>query len=112
MFDDRLKSVRMKSGLTQQQVADDLGIPYTTYRNYEYNLREPPIQIAIDICNYFHISLNYLCGFEEGEIPPVQVQHDAITKQIINQLSEFSDKEKRKVKDYCDYINYLRNKAD
>lgn len=109
MFDDRLKAARIQRGETQQQVAKNLGLPYTTYRNYELNLREPTSDTLIAIANYFGLSLNYLLGYEEGEPPVI---NDATTKKILDFLSEFSDKEKQKVKEYCGYIKYLKEKAD
>lgn len=108
MFDNRLKTAREQRGETQQQVAKNLGLPYTTYRNYELNLREPSIETLRAIARYFDLSLNYLLGYDEGQPPPIQ---DVTTKQILKYLAEFSDKEKQKVKDYCGYIKYLQNKA-
>ena len=32
---DRLKTLRLSKGLTQAQVAEKIGIPRTTYANYE-----------------------------------------------------------------------------
>lgn len=109
LFEDRLKNARLLKGETQQETAKNLGLPYTTYRNYELNLREPSAQTLISIATYFNVSLNYLLGFEEGEPP---VLNDLITKQILDYISEFSDKEKQKVKEYCGYIKYLRNKTE
>lgn len=37
----RLKGLRADAGLTQRQVADDLGIPVSTYSNYENDNRYP-----------------------------------------------------------------------
>lgn len=109
MFDNRLKAAREQRGESQQEVAKNLGLPYTTYRNYELNLREPSAQTLISIANYFNLSLNYLLGYEEGKPPVI---HDATTKQILDYLSEFTNKEKQKVKEYCGYIKYLQNKAE
>ena len=35
MFDDRLRKLRLKSGKSQQEVANDLNLKVNTYRNYE-----------------------------------------------------------------------------
>lgn len=35
-----LKEYRLKNGLTQEQVADYLGIPKKTYQNYEREVRD------------------------------------------------------------------------
>ena len=41
MFEDRLKRLREARHLSQREVAEDLGIPQTTYSGYENNKREP-----------------------------------------------------------------------
>lgn len=42
-FNDKLRLARAQSGLTQKQVADELGIPYQDYQRYEYGLHFPTI---------------------------------------------------------------------
>ena len=41
MFEDRLKKLRVARGLSQAQLAEELGLPQKTYCNYERNEREP-----------------------------------------------------------------------
>lgn len=40
---ERLRSERIRLGLTQQQAADAMGIPTVTYRTYESGRSEPPL---------------------------------------------------------------------
>ena len=47
MFEDRLKRLREARHLSQREVAEDLGIPQTTYSGYENNKREPDSTILI-----------------------------------------------------------------
>lgn len=63
MFDDRLKKLRVARGLSQAQVAKDLGLPQKTYCNYERNEREPNSTILIKISAYFGVTLDYLLDY-------------------------------------------------
>ena len=45
MFEDRLKRLREARHLSQREVAEDLGIPQTTYSGYENNNKESQIQL-------------------------------------------------------------------
>ena len=60
-----LKQARKNMGLTQKDVADKLGIHYTTYRNYEQGQREPNNKTILALSNLFNVSTDYLLGKED-----------------------------------------------
>jgi transcriptional regulator with XRE-family HTH domain len=57
-----LKDLRKSLNLTQQQVADEIGISRTSYTRYEIDEREPDNATLIKIANLFHVSTDYLLG--------------------------------------------------
>lgn len=59
-FCDRLKYLRKKSKLTQQQIADTLGIKRSTYARYETGDHEPDYRTLCQIANHFHVSTDFL----------------------------------------------------
>ena len=61
-FSERLKQCRHAKGLRQQDVAEQLGIIYRTYRRYESGETEPTISIALQLADFFQVSLDYLSG--------------------------------------------------
>ena len=61
-FSERLKQCRQAKGLRQQDVAEQLGIIYRTYRRYESGETEPTIPIALQLADFFQVSLDYLSG--------------------------------------------------
>lgn len=65
MFNDRLKKVREKANLTVKQAASALRLPYTTYNNYEKNMREPSGGVLCRIAEFYGVSTDYLLGLEE-----------------------------------------------
>lgn len=60
MFNKRLREVRMKSGFTQQNMADKLGISLNAYQKYEQAERSPSLECLVKIADIFDISLDYL----------------------------------------------------
>lgn len=60
MFNKRLREVRMGSGLTQQNMADKLGISLNAYQKYEQAERSPSLECLVSIADIFDISLDYL----------------------------------------------------
>ncbi len=60
MLSENLKYLRKKRHVSQQQVADDLGIPRSTLGDYERDHTEPNIQMLVQLCRYFEVSIDDL----------------------------------------------------
>lgn len=57
-----LKEIRLKKGLTQQQVANELGIKPTTYSGYETGYSKPDIDKLIQLSDFLEVTIDYLVG--------------------------------------------------
>jgi len=57
-----LKKLRKNAKLSQQQLADILGIDRSTYSYYELNKSNPPIAMLIKIAKIFGITVDELIG--------------------------------------------------
>lgn len=55
-----LKKLRMKKGVSQQDVADYLEITRQAYSNYENGRREADFETLLKIGEYFEVSVDYL----------------------------------------------------
>ncbi|WP_258088149.1 helix-turn-helix domain-containing protein [Weissella fangxianensis] len=62
---NRLKELRKAKGLTQHQLANELGISQQSYARYEKGDREPNIATLIKLADYFDVSVDYLIGHEK-----------------------------------------------
>jgi len=58
----RLRNLREDHDLSIRQLAEILHLQKTTYHNYETGKRELPFYLAINIANYYNVSLDYLAG--------------------------------------------------
>lgn len=61
-FSNRIKKLRQKHKVSQQELADLLGISTRAWRFYESGDREPNIAGLISLADYFDVSLDYLVG--------------------------------------------------
>lgn len=61
-----LKEYRLKNGLTQEQVADHLGIPKKTYQNYEREVRDADSDVLCALADCYGITLDQLVGRDGG----------------------------------------------
>lgn len=64
-FANVFKDLRIKSGLTQQEMADKLKISRSSIGMYENGEREPSFELLEIIADYFNVDMNYLLGKKE-----------------------------------------------
>ena len=65
IFAERLRDLRLERNLTQQALAQDLGVTQPAIQRWEASLQIPNIQICSKIAQYFGVSLDYLAGLED-----------------------------------------------
>ena len=56
----RLRELRVKSGLTQNEIAVKLGVSGQTILNWENGIYEPKINQLIQLADLFNVSVDYL----------------------------------------------------
>lgn len=67
LMTERLKAARKECKLTQQQVADILGIDRSTYAYYELGVSNPSIENLIALSAVFKTDINWLIGADRGD---------------------------------------------
>jgi len=76
----RLRDLRAKSGLSQQAVANILGIGRSAYTYYEIGKRLPTSENLFILADLFHVTTDYLLG-----------RTDRPELHVIDNPQEFSD---------------------
>lgn len=64
---NRLKQLRKQKKLTQQGLAEELGVTYRTIQNWESELNQISIGKAKKLAEYFGVSVGYLLGLDTPE---------------------------------------------
>lgn len=67
IFGNRLRELRVEFGLTQKQLADALGLAFSTISMYERGIREPDFVTMEAIADYFNVSMDYLHGLSNDK---------------------------------------------
>ena len=73
----RLRELRIKSGLTQNEIATKLGVSGQTILNWENGIYEPKISQLIELADLFNVTVDYLI---ERENAPSQA--DIVCKEL------------------------------
>lgn len=60
---NRLKELRKEKGLTQQGLADDIGVHFRTLQNWENGKADIKSDKAQALADYFEVTVAYLLGY-------------------------------------------------
>ena len=61
-FSRTLSLLRQETGISQRKAAAALGISQALLSHYENGIREPGLQFVAKVCDYYHVSADYLLG--------------------------------------------------
>ncbi len=89
MLSKRLREVRDEKEITQQEVADYLGITRPAYTAYETGNRQPDFDTLTKLANYFNVTTDWLLGRTNARAYPyIQAPHiegdTPITEESLN----------------------------
>lgn len=83
MFGKRLKLLRERNDLTQDQLAKKFNLLKSSISMYENNVRLPNVEIIKDFANYFKVSTDYLLGIEENNTIDEELkEQEALNKAL------------------------------
>ena len=87
-FKDRLKEARLSNKLTQEQIAEKIGVAKSTFTGYEKGHSEPNIFTITQIMKALNVDANYLWQDEMDALGgnPMQLKYDEM-KHIENYRS-------------------------
>lgn len=85
----RLKELRKNRGISQEDVAVALGITVRAYQNYEYEQREPNIEMIIKLAEFYGVTTDYLLGRNQNELTTIdklagEFNMSALEKEILD----------------------------
>lgn len=110
----RLRALRAASGMTQQEVADHLGLGRSAYAYYETGATRPPLKILQRIATEYLVTVEFLLDAEPAPVNSLLVRQDdpfdganrmrECDKQeraFLSMLRRLGDEEKEKLYFYC-----------
>ena len=77
----RIKAQRIRMGMTQENLAEEMCVPKATISGYETDRNEPKGSVVVELARHLNTKPNYLLGFDE----------DPIVNEISNLLGNISD---------------------
>lgn len=108
MFGDRLRQLRKINGITQEQLAEIIGVERSSIGKYEGKSKVVPSdEVKAKIAEYFNVSIDYLMGRTSNPAPPsLDEQLSDIDFALSGEIRDLSDEEKQ---DILDYVRFKRS---
>ena len=91
-FGDKVKELRHEKRLTQQQLAELLGVAVSAISSYESGNRYPSYEVLISLARIFHVSTDYLLGLEKLKAVDVSGLDDNEIKVILQMIDVLREK--------------------
>lgn len=104
-FPERLATLRKERSLTQQALAETIGVHVTQLRRYEAGTSQPTLDVLRKIALALHVSADLLV-FDKDERDPVED-----LRLHFEAIAQFDDEHKRMVKALLDGL-ILKHQAD
>ncbi|HBG1940736.1 TPA: helix-turn-helix domain-containing protein [Clostridioides difficile] len=100
LFSKNLKDLRIKKGLTQEQVAKDLMTTKVSIGRYENGTKEPKIETLKSLSNYYNVSVDYLLG-------KTLIENYTTTDEISKIIKSYESLPKEAQEHINSYIEFL-----
>lgn len=105
-FPARLREARIATGLTQQQVADLIGVTNSTYCGYETGKRQPDVKKLKQLSSVLSVSVDVLldtdCYLQHQNTPPTSSTTTSDEEKLVGLYRELNDEGQEKLVDYAE----------
>lgn len=93
---EQLQQLRKSRNLTQDDLAEILGISLSSYQKYERDAISPSYETLCKIADFYHVTTDYLLGRNTGEPSPLdelagQFNMSALEKKIVEEYLKLPD---------------------
>lgn len=94
IFSDRLRRLRKRRNMTQNDLAERLEISPSTVSSYERGAAFPPIPIFIKLAKILNVSTDYLLGLENREFISTEglsPENIKLTREMVATMKQAKD---------------------
>lgn len=102
----RLSELRQKRGLTQAQIAEQLGVKRARYNAWEQAISQPDLDMTKKIATFYNVSIDYLTGFTEMKNAEIdrKEQLDPDVRVIQRAATEMSPEQRKEALKLWDFL--------
>lgn len=106
---NRLKELRQEKKLTQQELADEIGVTKRTYIYWEKGERQIKPEKAQQLADYFGVSVGYLLGYiDDSEVYDDEIVTEPEEGLVLAYSNKRFNKEKQE-RMFKDFVTFFRD---
>ena len=104
----RLREIRKKNGLKQEQLADKMRVALKTVQNWEQGKALPPFEVVIKLCDILQCDADYLIGRIDCQTHDNQFIQDwtGLNEETIEKLHNWKQCDDRRKK-WCSFTSQI-----
>jgi transcriptional regulator with XRE-family HTH domain len=90
----RIRRARLANGLTQKELADQIGVTWQQIQRYELGQASPPLSRLADIARVLHLPMSAFVSEDEKPLevgPEVYFRNQGMTEEDIRQVMEYAE---------------------
>lgn len=88
MFQDQLRQLRQRAGMSQQRLADIMGVSRTAVYKWEMGQGQPDIAALRRLADLFHVTLDELCDQPHQDEDDAEAANIAVLTRAFRQLTQ------------------------
>jgi len=113
MAQNRFKQLREEHGLSQIELGNRLNVTQQSVFAWEHGKSSPQIQTAIQLCQLYGVSLDYLMGLSDTPKTkePAVISDDELLADVISRIQDLPDPALSRVADFLDGLQAGREVA-
>lgn len=97
-MNDRLRTIRIEKGFTQEELAKKMNVSQKTISSWETGRTSPKFEESRRLCELYGCTLEYLTGTKQHDC------NDITIDDIMFRLKSFDVETLKKISDYADFL--------
>lgn len=110
---NRLRQLREEKNMSMRELADKVGINYTTFSALENEKRPFTLEHLTKLSKFFDCSFDYIMGTSnerKNKVQIVEISNAGVTKLQMEFLKKVEDLNVKDMEQVFDYIDFIKSK--